>query len=400
MGQKNSSTSTVLNNAISNVINSSVISNTQRCQNSLSLNQNMKFVCNPPESVALATTNRKADCIIKGGGDACNSIVACDYSNIKQDMNVSFTAGCKVDNEQVLKIQADIQSKLESKMKDSEDSIGKAVQQLASIGGSSSDTSNITNNITNNIKNSVTQNFVQEMLNQFSASQDIEATASSGIRVSGISQNMQLSITTDLASKNKTLQDTIAKLSNESTATVEKESKTFLTDLINGLANIVGGTTNAYIVTVIIVGVVFMFAIFIGYKFLGGEGVIDNVTDAAIKLNDGQSSIETKSMSGGFGNFNLTGIYNNMKMNKWSLLVVGALLVALYLYSSSDMTEGFSWYSDCIYNAENKLVCNPSFRPYNWMYQIPNRFVPSYDLRGDYAFSPRLGQYFRYPWNA
>jgi len=91
-----------------------------------------------------------------------------------------------------------------------------------------------------------------------------------------------------------------------------------------------------------------------------------------------------------------------------TVIAVGVLLIGLYLYAcaNSDASgnektkEGFWYYSPCIYNAQNRMTCSPNFRGYNWMWGLPSRYSPSYDLRGDAWPMPRYGGYFRYPWLA
>lgn len=84
----------------------------------------------------------------------------------------------------------------------------------------------------------------------------------------------------------------------------------------------------------------------------------------------------------------------------WKYLVYGSIgLLVLYLLSCNT-NENFWWYSPCVYNAQNKMVCNPTFRGYTWFWNQPTRLVYNNDLRGDpypYYFN-RWGGHYRYPW--
>lgn len=75
------------------------------------------------------------------------------------------------------------------------------------------------------------------------------------------------------------------------------------------------------------------------------------------------------------------------------LVLLGVLIYSYYKNMCNEKKEGFWWYSPCIYNAQNKMMCNPSFRPYYWFWNEPTRYQSTLDLRGEAESWPYLLEY-------
>lgn len=326
-GSSSKSDTTVINSAIANVINKSVLKSTQNCQNTLNLNQNLTLTCTPSDSVQQLIIQGKTQCALAGKPKSvCDSIVACDFSNIKQSETASFNGSCQVNNQQIQDIQANIQNQLQAAAKQTNDTLGQAFQSLAqgaAGGGSNSNTSSTTNKIINNISNSVDQEFVQSLVNQFAANQNITITGS-GVNAKGISQDLQLQITVSTMSSNSNIQTAVAQLSGSATGTADQSNTTFIDNLIDTVGKVVGGATQAYLI-ICVVGMLILLGFgFLVYKFLGGEG---GVTQTAVAVDSlAKNPTISKAMVGG----NI----KNMKFENW--MVIGFVVLGLIWFSCKD----------------------------------------------------------------
>lgn len=72
-----------------------------------------------------------------------------------------------------------------------------------------------------------------------------------------------------------------------------------------------------------------------------------------------------------------------MESAGWLVLILLAVAVAMN-WDDGKTKEGFWWYYPCIYNAQNRMVCNPGWQaPWSWSAPIRYPKGTGYDLRGD-----------------
>lgn len=253
--------------AVNNVVNESLLSVTNECKTSVNIPQDMTFSCDNIDNDTIKTLlDAEKDCKgiwgaifsntkvtkmtpeqIRAMGDsvaaACppENYKACVVDGITQDAIVESRSSCTIDAEMVSKLQADMESKMNNSASNEEDSFGKALNNVTKVlnpGGSEEVIINSKTKIINNIKNTIDLDMVNKLIGKYNASQTMSFEGSS-FSLKNATQAMTLKIVTDALSKNTTLAEVAAEVSNKAESASSDKQKG-LTDMVESITGLIG----------------------------------------------------------------------------------------------------------------------------------------------------------------
>lgn len=258
---------TSVNNAISSLVNQTVINNTQSCQTTYTGGQNITLACNPSPATLAANAAAQAACVSEvlafcgntanATNIACTTLPAtqcntpaCSFTDLTQNQAVTWSGNCAITQAQQQAIQSQVTNAMQNQVSNTSDALGTALNTLTSglAGGTTNTNTNITNNLSNSVTNALTQTNLQQLINNFSNQQNISITGTGGLSASGISQTSALNLTSSMLQNNSDYMNALSTLSNTEGATSTTTSTFQLFDTIaNDVTSIISSITEGYV---------------------------------------------------------------------------------------------------------------------------------------------------------
>lgn len=265
--QKDEKVNTI--NSITSMVHKSLISNTQNCSASSSMDQDMEIHCEATPAGLAYTAQMYDTCMKYAVGEkekeSCNQTkYLCVVDGASQDANLTLKQNCVSKSNLQASMQQDVQSKLDQAMKEKSDAFGKALDSLFSNTDKSVKNTTTIKNVSKDI---VDEKFVSNLVAHLESNQKMNISGSD-MKVQGASQNATMNMISTQLESNGTVQK-IAQKASDISSQKQEATLTGLTDIVGSVTGMIGSLGKAYIYAMVLCAVVFaiicMYAMYSGF---------------------------------------------------------------------------------------------------------------------------------------
>lgn len=241
MGAKNSTTMKSTLQFVSNTTFSSIVSVQSKCKTTSNSTQNLSLDVKTDPSV-LKTCLQYAAPI----GYDCSKLMAnATINGVSQAADLQITANCSFDDSSAAQLQASVSAALQSKMSDTSDAVGAALQNITqAIGGKNNTNVDLKQTLSNTVTSSMSSSTVNEMISAYTTAQNANITVDTAeASIASISQFTQLKAVSDMLAKNAVVVAAASTVDAQLAAQESKQSKG-LTDIVDSAAGVVNNAVD------------------------------------------------------------------------------------------------------------------------------------------------------------